>query len=73
MFDLGKSEKKLLIIEQDAEKRSLLKSFFSAKYFCEEADSIGSALEKIKEQEYCVILTACSLQSTDGLDLIPYL
>jgi len=73
MFDLGKSEKKLLIIEQNAEKRSLLKSFFSAKYFCEEADSIGSALEKIKAQEYCVILTACSLQSTDGLDLIPYL
>ena len=73
MFDFGKNEKKLLIIEQYAEKRSLLRSFFSAKYFCEEADSITSALEKIKEQEYCVILTSCSLQTASEIDLIPYL
>jgi response regulator RpfG family c-di-GMP phosphodiesterase len=73
MFDLDKSEKKLLIIEQNAEKRALLKSFFAAKYVCDEADSIGSALEKIKEREYCVILTAFSLPSVSGLELIPFL
>ncbi len=73
MFDLVKSERKLLIIEQNAEKRMLLKSFFAAKYFCDEADSIADALEKIKEQEYCVILTAFTLPSINGLELIPYL
>lgn len=73
MFDLDKTQRKLLIIEQNAEKRNLLKSFFSAKYFCDEADSIGTALGKIKEQEYCVILTAFSLPSISGLELIPYL
>ena len=73
MFDLVKSDKKLLIIEQNAEKRTLLKSFFAGKYSCDEADSVGSALQKIKEQEYCVILTAFSLPSISGLELIPYL
>ncbi len=73
MFDLGESEKKLLIIEQNAEKRNLLKGFFAAKYVCDEADSISSALEKIKAQEYCVILTAFTLPSISGLELIPYL
>lgn len=73
MFDLVKSEKKLLIIEQNAEKRTLLKSFFAAKYLCDEADSVSSALGKIKEQEYCVILTAFTLPSINGLELIPYL
>ncbi len=73
MFDLVKSEKKLLIIEQNAEKRTLLKSFFAAKYLCDEADSVSSALGKIKEQEYCVILTAFTLPSISGLELIPYL
>jgi response regulator RpfG family c-di-GMP phosphodiesterase len=73
MFDLVKSDKKLLIIEQNAEKRTLLRSFFAGKYSCDEADSVSSALQKIKEQEYCVILTAFSLPSINGLELIPYL
>ena len=73
MFDLIESEKKLLIIEQNLEKRTLLKSFFSAKYVCDDADSTATALEKVKEQEYSVILTAIAPPDSNGLELLPQL
>ncbi len=73
MFDLIESEKNLLIIEQDETKRKILTSFFSLKYNCDEADSLDTALEKIKEKEYSVVLTAFTLTSLNGIDLIPYL
>lgn len=73
MFELPESEKKLLIIEQNQEKRSLLTAFFSKKYYCDEADSINAALNKIHSNQYAVILTAFALPNMNGLDLIPYL
>jgi putative nucleotidyltransferase with HDIG domain len=73
MFDAFENGKNLLIIEIDEAKRKLLSSYFSAKYKCDEANSINSALEKIHGKEYAVILTAISLSGLSGLDLIPYL
>lgn len=73
MFDIVESEKNLLIIEQDETKRKILTSFFSSKYNCDEADSLNTALEKIKEKEYSVVLTAFTLSSLNGIDLIPHL
>jgi putative two-component system response regulator len=73
MFDTFECEKNLLIIEQDEVKRKLLSSYFSARYDCDEADSISSALEKIQTKEYSIILTAFTQSSLNGLDLIPHL
>src|SRR5688500_11151985 len=73
MFKTLESEKKLLIIEQNAEKRGLLIAFFSAKYKCDEADSITSAVAKIREKEYSVILTPVALPDVSGINLIPFL
>lgn len=73
MFSLIECEKKLLIIEQNAEKRSLLKAFFSGKYICDEAESINLAAEKIREKEYAVILTPVALPEVNGIDFIPFL
>lgn len=73
MFDTFECERNLLIIEQDETKRKLLSSYFSSKYNCDEADSIHLALEKVREKEYSVILTAFTLSSLNGLDLIPHL
>ena len=73
MFDAFENGKNLLIIEIDEAKRKLLSSYFSARYRCDEANSINSALEKIHKKEYSVILTAISLSGLSGLDLIPYL
>jgi response regulator RpfG family c-di-GMP phosphodiesterase len=73
MFDVIESEKNLLIIEQDETKRKILTSFFSSKYNCDEADSLNAALELIRKKEYSVVLTAFTLSSLNGIDLIPHL
>ena len=73
MFDIIETEKNLLIIEQDETKREILTSFFSLKYNCDEADSLNAAVDKIREKEYSVILTAFTLSSLNAIDLMPYL
>lgn len=73
MFEIVECEKNLLIIEKDSAKRELLTGFFSSGYNCCAADSLDSALEKIRTKEYGVILAAFALQSRSGLDLIPFL
>jgi putative nucleotidyltransferase with HDIG domain len=50
-----------------------LKTFFSKKYVCDEADSISAAVGKIREKEYAVILAPFALPSVNGEHLIPYL
>ena len=73
MFDIVESEKNLLIIDQDETKRKILISFFSSKYNCDEADSLSAALDKIREKEYSVVLTAFTLSSLNAIDLMPHL
>jgi len=73
MFEIQESEKSLLIIDQDSAKLSLLVNYFSARYVCVGTDSIDTALNKIKQREYSVILTAFALPSINGTDLIPLL
>jgi putative two-component system response regulator len=73
MFELPETEKNLLIIEHNQAKRNLFVTFFSTKYNCDEADSVKSALKKIQNKEYAVILTAISSPTLNGLELIPYL
>lgn len=73
MFDITKNEKTLLIIEQNDDKRNLLLNFFSAKYSCEVAENMKSALKKIGEKEFAVILAAFAMPNFNGLELIPYL
>jgi len=73
MFEIIESEKNLLIIDQDETKRKILTSFFSSKYNCDEADSLTTALDKIREKEYSVVLTAFTLSSLNAIDLMPHL
>jgi response regulator RpfG family c-di-GMP phosphodiesterase len=73
MFDIIETEKNLLIIEHDETKRKILTSFFSLKYNCDEADSLNAAVDKIRDKEYSVILTAFTLSSLNAIDLMPYL
>lgn len=73
MFEITKNEKSLLIIEQNDDKRSLLTHFFSARFSCEEAENMKTALKKIQEKEYAVIMTPFEMPNFHGLDLIPYL
>lgn len=73
MFEEPISEKSLLIIDNVHTRRNLIKGFLSRKYTCEDTDEINLALEKIREKEYAVILTAFSLHNLQGTELIPLL
>ena len=73
MFDTAETENSLLIIEKSPEKRNVLSTFFSAKYVCDETDSIEAALPRIREKEYSVVLAGFTQTGANGLDLIPYL
>ncbi len=73
MFDAFENGKNLLIVESDTAKRKLLVSYFSARYRCEEAGSIESAVERISAKEYAVVLAAINLSRQNGLALLPYL
>lgn len=73
MLNSIECEKNLLIVEQNSEKRSLLKAFLSKKFVCDEADSIISAVSKIREKEYAVLLAPAVMSSSEGVDLIPFL
>ena len=73
MFDAFESGKNLLLVESDTAKRKLLSSYFSARYKCDEADGVNSALEKISAKEYAVVLIAINLSRQNGLELLPYL
>lgn len=70
MFDLIEAEKYLLIVDSHELIRKSLFDFFSPKYVCEEADSVESALEKIGQREYSVILSDIDLPNIDGLEMI---
>lgn len=73
MFEITKNEKSLLIIEQNDDKRSLLTHFFSGRFSCDEAENMKTALKKIQEKEYAVIMIPFEMPNFHGLDLIPYL
>lgn len=73
MFDEHSNEKNLLLIDYNPTRQKLLSSFFGLKYDCDEADSIDSAVEKIRQKEYSVVLTSVALPDFNGLALIPQL
>ena len=73
MFEEPISEKSLLVIDNVQTRRELVTTFLSRKYICDGTDEINVALEKIREKEYAVILTAFSLNNLKGTDLIPLL
>jgi len=56
MFDLIETEKNLLIIDDKSVTRKLLVEFLSPEFICAEADCAESALKKIREKEYAVVL-----------------
>jgi response regulator RpfG family c-di-GMP phosphodiesterase len=73
MFGGRPCEKKLLLIDNNPTRQKLLTGFFGAKYVCDEADSINSAAEKIRQKEYSVLVTAVAPPDFNGLALVPYL
>jgi response regulator RpfG family c-di-GMP phosphodiesterase len=73
MFSQKPSDKIILIVEPSADKRQVLATYFSTSYRCDEADSVATAISKIRENNYGVVLAAITQRDMTGHDLIPYL
>lgn len=67
------SEKKLLLIDYNSSRQELLSDYFGTKHLCDRADSIAAGLDKIRLQEYGVVVTAVSSDGFNGLEVIPVL
>lgn len=67
------SEKNLLLIDYNSSRQELLTEYFNSKYSCDQADSIALGLDKIRQKEYAVVITALSSAGFNGLEVIPIL
>lgn len=70
MFTTLECEKNLLIIDENADKRGLLRVYFGKKFDVDEAESINSAAQRLKSTEFAVVLAPVYLPSVNGQDLI---
>lgn len=68
-----KTESNLLIVEPNAEKRELLVAYFSKAHNCDQADSVGEAVEKIRNNRYSAVLAPILPPDHSGLRLIAIL
>jgi DNA-binding NtrC family response regulator len=61
----------VLIVDDDAAMRQMLESLFREQgYAVDEADSVSSALERVRETEYDVILSDIKMPGRSGIELI---
>ncbi len=71
MFDLIETEKNILLIDENAETAQLLGRLLRSTYNCDRVETSESALWKLKQKNYCVILCNANLLKSDSLQIIP--
>ena len=71
MFDLIETERNILLIDENAETAHLLGRLLRSAYNCDRVGTIESALWKLKQKNYCVILCNANLLKSDSLQIIP--
>ena len=71
MFDLIETERNILLIDENAETAHLLGRLLRSAYNCDRVGTIESALWKLKQKNYCVILCNANLLKPDSLQIIP--
>jgi response regulator RpfG family c-di-GMP phosphodiesterase len=70
MTNVSVIPKRLLIVEQDREKRDVLKTFFQKECECDTAASLEEAFELIRRFEYSVVVAPILIPEMRGLELI---
>jgi len=69
---MGNDKKRILVIEDDEEMRSLLKDFFEEDGFEIDSVSNGSeAFRKIAREPFDLIITDIRMPGLTGLDILP--
>jgi response regulator RpfG family c-di-GMP phosphodiesterase len=71
MFDLIETEKNLLIVDENSETAGFLSKFLRSNYNCDRAETSESALWKLRQKDYCVVLCSTNLMKNDSFQMIP--
>jgi response regulator RpfG family c-di-GMP phosphodiesterase len=72
MFDETQIEKSVLIIDDAPTIRKRLCEILSPHYVCAEAGCAESALAKIREKKFSVVLSDIALPAMSGVEMIPH-
>jgi len=68
---LSKSDKKLLIVDDDHIIRDSLSEFLSIEgYECGKADSFGNAIKELELGEYHIVITDVNMPESNGFELL---
>lgn len=71
-MDNSSNQKKILLIEDEAELRMVLRTYFKMKgYIVDDTNSPLVALEKIRKEKYAVVISDNRMPGISGLSLIP--
>lgn len=69
---MGNDKKRILVIEDDEEMRSLLKDFFLEEGFETDSVSNGSeAFRKLVKESFVLVITDIRMPGLTGLDILP--
>jgi len=69
---MGYDKKRILVVEDDEEMRSLLKDFFTEEGFETDSVSNGSeAFRKLVKESFVLVITDIRMPGLTGLDILP--
>ncbi|MBS1794991.1 MAG: HD domain-containing protein [Acidobacteria bacterium] len=71
MFDLIETEKNILLVDENVETANFLGRLLRSNYNCDRVETSESALWKLRQKEYSVVLCNASLLKSDSLQIIP--
>ena len=66
------ASRKLLIVDDETEVRAVLRDLLSDTYECSEASSAEEALQRLREDNYQLVISDITMSGISGLDMIPH-
>ena len=65
------ASRKLLIVDDEPEVRAVLRDLLSSVYECSEASSAEEALQRLREDNYQLVISDITMGGISGLEMIP--
>src|SRR2546427_8422753 len=72
MSEIHSSLPRLLIVDDEPEVRAVLRDLLSDTYECSEASSAEEALQRLREDDYQLVISDITMGGISGLDMIPH-
>src|ERR1041385_6023876 len=63
---------RLLIVDEEAEVRGVLNDLLCDAYDCAEVPSAGEALDRLRSQDFQLVISGITMSGMSGLEMIPH-